>query len=141
VFKHMSFVEVAKVSEVPAGTMKHIEAEGIEICIVNIGGKFHAIGDRCGHENARLSTGTLQGTVVTCPMHFSRFDVITGKLLSGPRLETGGAAKMFARCPEDVQKEMTQMFRHLGENQSLIKTYDQPVYQVKSDGNEVFVQL
>jgi nitrite reductase/ring-hydroxylating ferredoxin subunit len=74
-------------------------------------------------------------------MHFSRFDVTTGKLLSGPRLEMGGAAKMFARCPEDVQKEMTQMFRRLGENQSLIKTYDQPVYSVKSDGNDVLVQL
>ena len=137
----MSFVGVAKVSEIPAGTMKHIEAGGKEICIVNVGGRFSAIGDRCGHENARLSTGTLRGTVVTCPMHFSRFDVTTGKLLSGPSLETGGAAAMFARCPEDVQKEMMQMFRRLGENQRLIKTYDQPVYEVKVEGNDVRVLL
>jgi nitrite reductase/ring-hydroxylating ferredoxin subunit len=106
----MSFIEVAKISEIPPGTMKHIETGGKEICIVNISGRFYAIGDRCGHENARLSTGTLQGTVVTCPMHFSRFDVTTGKLLSGPQLETGDAAKMFGRCPEDVQKAMGQMF-------------------------------
>jgi nitrite reductase/ring-hydroxylating ferredoxin subunit len=137
----MSFVKVAKVSEIPAGTMKHIEAGGKEICIANVSGKFYAIGDRCGHENARLSTGPLQGTVVTCPMHFSKFDVTTGKLLSGPKLETGGAAKMFERCPEDVQKAMTQMFRRLAESQSQIKTYDQPVYEVKVVGSDVLVQL
>jgi hypothetical protein len=38
----MSFVKVAKVSEIPAGTMKHIEAGGEEICIANVSGKFYA---------------------------------------------------------------------------------------------------
>jgi nitrite reductase/ring-hydroxylating ferredoxin subunit len=96
----MSFAEVTKVSEIPAGSMKHIEAGGKEICIANVSGRFYAIGDRSGHENARLSTGPLQGTVVTCPMHFSGFDVTTGKLLSGPQLETGGAAKMLNGVPK-----------------------------------------
>ncbi len=137
----MSFVEVAKVSEVPPGTMKHIETGGTEICIVNAGGTFYAIGDRCGHENARLSTGVLQGTVVTCPMHFSRFDVTTGKLLSGPKLETGDAAKMFGGCPGDVQKAMGQMFSRLAQNQGLIKTYDQPVFEVKADNGTVRIRI
>ncbi|MGA2914155.1 MAG: Rieske 2Fe-2S domain-containing protein [Methanoregula sp.] len=61
----MNFVKVAKVSEVPAGTMKHVETWGKELCIVNIGGRFFVIGDRCGHENARLSKGTLAGTMST----------------------------------------------------------------------------
>ena len=137
----MSFVEVTKVSEIPPGTMKHIETGEKEICIANVSGRFYAIGDRCGHENARLSTGTLKGTFVTCPMHFSTFDVTTGKMLSEPKLETGGAAKIFAKCPEDVRNGMTQMFRRLAENQSMIKTYDQPVYEVKVDGNNLLIQL
>lgn len=65
----MGFVKVAGVSEVPAGTMKHFEIEGTEICIANVRGTLYAIGDRCGHENARLSRGSLMDTIVTCPMH------------------------------------------------------------------------
>jgi nitrite reductase/ring-hydroxylating ferredoxin subunit len=137
----MKFIKVAKVSEISAGTMKHIEADGKEICIANVSGKFYAMGDRCGHENARLSLGPLQGTVVTCPMHYSTFDVTTGKLLSGPKLETGGVAKMFEGCPDHVRNEMTTMFQRLAENQSTIKTYDQPVYKIKVEGNDVLVQL
>src|SRR5271157_3179792 len=117
--ENMSFVEIAKVNEIPAGTMKHIEVDGKELCIANVSGTFYVIGDRCGHENARLSLGTLTNTIVTCPMHFSRFDVTTGKLISGPKLEGSGPADMFAKCPEEVQKAMEQMFQHIGENQSL----------------------
>jgi len=138
---NMSFVKVAKVSEIPDGTMKHIEVDGKELCIANVSGKFYVIGDRCGHENARLSLGTLTNIIVTCPMHFSRFDVTTGKLISGPKLEGSGPADMFAKCPEEVQKAMKQMFQRIGENQSLIKTYDLPVYEAKVDGNDLLIQL
>jgi hypothetical protein len=48
---------------------------------------------------------------------------------------------MFAKCPEEVQKAMKQMFQHIGESQSLIKTYDLPVYEVKVDGNDLLIQL
>ena len=40
----MSFVRVAGVSEIPAGTMKHVEAGEIELCIANAGG--HILCDR-----------------------------------------------------------------------------------------------
>jgi len=137
----MNFVKVAKVNEVPTGTMKHVEAGGKELCIVNVGGRFSVIGDRCGHENARLSKGTLAGTIVTCPMHSSKFDVTTGKKLSDPILEMGGLGGMLSGCPGNVKKAMTQMFQGIAENQRLIRTYDQPVYEVKADGNDLLVNL
>jgi nitrite reductase/ring-hydroxylating ferredoxin subunit len=137
----MSFVKVAKVSEIPAGTMKHIEAGGKEICIANVSGRFYAIDDRCGHENARLSRGSLMDTIVTCPMHSSQFDVTTGKLMSGPVLELGGLKEMFTGCPEKVKKAVAQMFESIADEQRLIKTYDQPVYDVNVDGSDVLVQL
>jgi nitrite reductase/ring-hydroxylating ferredoxin subunit len=137
----MSFVKVAKVSEIPAGTMKHIEAGGKEICIANVSGRFYAIDDRCGHENARLSRGSLMDTIVTCPMHSSQFDVTTGKLMSGPVLELGGLKEMFTGCPEKVKKAVAQMFEGIADEQRLIKTYDQPVYDVNVDGSDVLVQL
>ncbi len=137
----MSFVRVAGVSEIPAGTMKHVEAGGSELCIANVGGTFYAIGDRCGHENARLSRGSLMDTIVTCPMHSSQFDVTTGKLMSGPVLELGGLREMFTGCPEKVKKAVAQMFEGIAEEQRLIKTYDQPVYEVKVNGSDILVQL
>ena len=121
--------------------MKHVEAGGLEICIANAGGKFYAIGDRCGHENARLSRGSLMDTIVTCPMHSSQFDVTTGKLMSGPVLELGGLKEMFTGCPEKVKNAVTQMFEGIAEQQRLIRTYDQPVYDVKVDGSDVLVRL
>jgi nitrite reductase/ring-hydroxylating ferredoxin subunit len=47
------FLEVAKVKEIPDGKMKHVEVDGKEVLIANVGGKFSAISDRCGHTNAR----------------------------------------------------------------------------------------
>lgn len=38
-------------------------------------GKSYAIGDRCGHENARLARDKREGTLVICPIHSSKFDV------------------------------------------------------------------
>jgi len=40
--------------------------------------------DSCGHRQAPLSKGTLEGHVIAGPLHFAQFDVRTGKLLTGP---------------------------------------------------------
>ena len=34
--------------------------------------------------NAPLARGILNGMIVTCPLHSSRFEVTTGKIVSGP---------------------------------------------------------
>ena len=41
------FIDVAKVDEIPAGKMKHVEINGKEIMIANVSGKFYALDDRC----------------------------------------------------------------------------------------------
>lgn len=137
----MSFVKIAEVSEIPIGTIKHVEFGGKELCIANVSGKFHVIGNRCGHENASLSRGRLNGTIVTCPMHSAKFDVVTGKKLSDPVLELAGIADKLRGCPENVRTEMGEMFKSIATAQSLIKTYDIPVYEVKVDGNDLLVKL
>jgi len=136
-----NYVKVATKSEIPVGKMKHIEVNGKEIMIANVEGKFYAISDRCGHENARLSKGTLIDTIVYCPFHFASFNVTTGKLISGPILEGSEVAKILAKVPAEVQKGLTPILKHTDENQSLIKTYDLPVYKLKVDGGDLLVQL
>ncbi len=78
------FVPVAKTAEVPPGAMKCVAVERERVLLANVGGTFYAIGDRCGHRNAPLSRGRLEGHIVECPLHFAQFDIRTGKLVDGP---------------------------------------------------------
>ncbi len=82
----MSFIEVVQVNEVPTGTMKSYSAGGKQILIANIDGKLYAIGNVCTHAGGDLSKGKLEGKIVTCPRHGSKFDVTTGKCISGPKI-------------------------------------------------------
>ncbi len=66
--------------------MKKISVQGKEILIANVNGNFYAIGNVCTHERGDLSQGTLEGNVVTCPKHKSKFDVTTGKVVSHPKM-------------------------------------------------------
>jgi len=132
-------VKVAKASEVPLGLMKHVEVQEKEIMIANVEGKFYAISDRCGHMNARLSMGTLDKTIVICPYHFSRFDVTTGKLVSGPVQMS--ASSIFDSLPENVKKMAEQMRKRNEELQSAIKTYDLQTYQVRIEGEDILVNV
>jgi nitrite reductase/ring-hydroxylating ferredoxin subunit len=43
--------------------------------------------EMCTHEDARLCDGNLSGTLVKCPLHGSRFDLITGAVLDDPAEE------------------------------------------------------
>ena len=78
------FVPVSSVAELSPGAMRWVVIDRERVLIANVGGTFYALGDTCGHAGAPLSTGTLIGHVVECPLHYACFDVRTGKLLSGP---------------------------------------------------------
>ena len=90
----MSFIEVAKVEEIPAGQMKLFTVGDKNILIVNFEGIYYAINGRCTHMGGDLSKGKLEGKVVTCPRHGSQFDVTTGDCISGPKI---GFIKLKAR--------------------------------------------
>ena len=78
------FVPVITTSELSPGAMKWLVVDRDRVLIVNVEGVFYALRDACGHRQAPLSKGTLEGYVIECPLHFATFDVRTGKLLSGP---------------------------------------------------------
>ena len=128
-----SYVEVAKVDEIPSGNMKHVELNGKEIMMANLDGKFYALNDRCSHTNAPLSMGHIQGNIVTCPMHGARFDITTGKKMSDPEFPSLKTDSL----PENLQKYM----EYAGQLLSQIKTYNQEIYEVKVEDNFVKVKL
>jgi nitrite reductase/ring-hydroxylating ferredoxin subunit len=78
------FVAVAKAVDVPPGKMIVVAIDRERIMLANVAGQFYAMRDMCGHRNAPLSRGKLDGHIVECPLHFAQFDVRTGKLVDGP---------------------------------------------------------
>jgi nitrite reductase/ring-hydroxylating ferredoxin subunit len=78
------FVPVANPADIPAGGMKCVAIDRNRVLLAHVDGSFYAISDVCGHRNAPLSRGKLDGHIVECPLHFAQFDVRTGKLVDGP---------------------------------------------------------
>ena len=78
------FVKVADTGDIPSSQMKAAEVNGEKICVVNVEGKYYAIGNVCTHEGGPLADGTLEGYDVECPWHGSKFDVRTGKVTNPP---------------------------------------------------------
>ena len=130
------FTVVAKTAELQAGQMKRVRVGQRPILLANVDGTFHALRDRCGHQGAALSKGKLEDETVECPMHFSVFNVKTGKLISGPDwprvVRFGEALRLAGR----LWKEPAAM---LG-----LKPFsadDVQAYEVRIEGDTVLVKL
>lgn len=81
------FVRAASTDDIPVGRLKLVDVNGERIAIANVGGSFYAFSDACTHDGGPLSDGDLDGEVVTCPWHFSRFNVRTGEIVESPAEE------------------------------------------------------
>ena len=77
-------IRVCPLSELPPGTMRGIEREGKRVLIINHEGSLHAWDGTCTHEEADLSAGFLLGEEVTCPLHLSRFNLLSGEAVNPP---------------------------------------------------------
>ncbi len=73
-----------KVNEVPPGSVVYLEVDGEGVAVFNVGGTFYATQSTCTHAGGPLDQGTLNGQVVTCPVHRARFDVTTGQVVGPP---------------------------------------------------------
>jgi 3-phenylpropionate/trans-cinnamate dioxygenase ferredoxin component len=78
------FIPVATIADIPAGSMKCVAVDRARVLLAHVDGHFYAVSDVCGHRNAPLSRGRLDGHIVECPLHFAQFDVRSGKLVDGP---------------------------------------------------------
>lgn len=82
---NLRYVRAFDVSEIPAGKMKKIQVEGIDVLIANVNGKFYAVSSECTHFGGDLSEGVLKGNIIVCPNHKARFDITTGNVVSPPK--------------------------------------------------------
>jgi 3-phenylpropionate/trans-cinnamate dioxygenase ferredoxin component len=78
------FVKAGRVGDLAPGKMMRVEIAGRRILLANVDGRFYATADTCTHEDASLSSGSLRGELVRCPLHGSRFNVCTGRVMEEP---------------------------------------------------------
>ena len=73
------FQTVARVEEIPPGTVKTIQVGSETIAVANVDGNFYATQSACLHLEGPLGEGRLDGPVLTCPWHGWQYDVRTGR--------------------------------------------------------------
>lgn len=92
---------VAKTSEMPSGSRKLVEIEGRRIVLINAGGEYFALLDRCPHQGGSLFHGNLiglvqspepgrycysrRGEMLRCAWHGWEFDIRNGQSWCNPR--------------------------------------------------------
>ncbi|MFV1996636.1 MAG: Rieske (2Fe-2S) protein [Acidiferrobacterales bacterium] len=79
-----NFVKLANINCLNAGNMMCITIDDKGILLANIDGTFYATDEMCTHEDARLCTGSLKDEYVKCPLHGSRFNLKTGRVVDDP---------------------------------------------------------
>jgi nitrite reductase/ring-hydroxylating ferredoxin subunit len=108
----MVFIKVVTTDEIRPGEMKAFNIEGKDILLAGYEGSYYAIDNKCTHMGGDLSKGRLEGKIIICPRHKSRFDITTGRCIAGPKI---GFLKL--------------------------KTKDEAAYKVRLEGSNIEVEV
>jgi len=81
------FIRVAAITDLKSGSMRKISVAGYELLLARAGDRFYCTDAYCPHLGGDLSKGILAGTVLTCPLHHSQFDISDGNVLRWTDLE------------------------------------------------------
>jgi len=77
-------IPLGKVDDLPEGSGVLVDGR---VAVFRCQNEVHAIGPMCPHRGGELSDGIVRGCVVTCPRHWWRFDLRTGRRLGGEGIE------------------------------------------------------
>jgi nitrite reductase/ring-hydroxylating ferredoxin subunit len=104
------YLRLCAISDIPTGGMRQFDLREREFLVAELEGQFYCLDGRCTHAGAPLAEGSLKGNVLTCPWHYSRFDITTGAVVRGPaesplnlykiKLESG---QIFIDLPPDEE--------------------------------------
>ncbi len=79
-----TWVQLKRVApdEIEDGTIRRIEVFGNRMALARVGEELFALQGKCPHGPGQLGDGTLDGHLVTCPVHGLEFDVRDGVCVS-----------------------------------------------------------
>ncbi len=147
------FERLCAVSELSENSMIRVTlGEDLDVCVANMAGKFFAVADRCGHSNAPLSKGELEGSVVTCPLHAAQFDLISGAIVRLPNQPTprpegaaGGATATATSTATATAVAAPPAVVGAGVAgaaiRAMIRTLPVQTFNVETRGEELFIEL
>lgn len=75
------YVHVPDADGLLSGSMIEAEVGGETVLIARVKDRYLATQGRCPHMGGHLVKGALAGTVVTCPLHGSQFDLADGRVV------------------------------------------------------------
>ena len=79
-----AFTPVLSESRLEENKPVRAEHNGTPILLVRRGSEIYALAETCSHLGGPLSEGKLEGDVIQCPWHGSRFSIRDGHVLDGP---------------------------------------------------------
>ncbi len=80
----MTFFLLCRTNEVSEGELRVFVLKEVEILVVKYAGQIYCLQARCTHAGAPLVEGELNGDVLQCPWHGSRFNIKNGLVIRGP---------------------------------------------------------
>jgi nitrite reductase/ring-hydroxylating ferredoxin subunit len=88
--KMPEYLTIARVSALPPGMGTVVTVKGQELAVFNVEGKFHAMDNRCPHQDYPLGMSPIFDNSVICIGHAWRFDIKSGECHSvlGVRMQT-----------------------------------------------------
>lgn len=75
---------VMPLATIEENRLYRVMAAGVPVVLLRQGEQVYALAATCPHAGGPLDEGTLQGDVVECPWHRSRFCMRDGRVLTGP---------------------------------------------------------
>ena len=79
-------MSVGDLSEIPDGSGTVVHRGDLEIGVFRSDDRVWAMDNRCLHNGGSLADGTVRRGIVTCPLHWWRYDLETGGRLGAENL-------------------------------------------------------
>lgn len=89
------FAPAVCAQEVIEGQLLGVTVGDVDVLLVRIDGQVRAMGRICTHQYADLAEGTIENRCVVCPLHGSKFDIVTGAPLTLPAIEAEPIYEVF----------------------------------------------
>ena len=117
------FVPVCRSDELAEGEVRQVKARGKEVAVGRLAcGQLFAVGGRCSHMFTRLGKGKLEGTLLECPWHGTKFDVTDGCVANWVTRPWWLKLAYDATLPAFMKRGI-------------------PTYEIKEENGEVFVAV
>jgi apoptosis-inducing factor 3 len=78
------YLMLCHLEDIPDAGMKQFDLREREFLVAKVGESIYCLQGRCTHAGAPLAEGSIDGEILTCPWHYSQFNLRTGAVIRGP---------------------------------------------------------